>query len=117
MACHFLVLATILYTPLLPSEVVFALRFLLGFTAAGNVLAFAMAADLAPRHMRGAAIGALNTFGFIGITGAQVLPSLLLGPQSEPTVPSYVAVLTVLWAGLVLAGGLIAALREPEPAG
>ena len=116
-AGHFLVLATILYTPLLPAPVVWALRFLLGFFAAGNVLAFAMAADRAPPHLRGAAIGAVNTFGFLGVSAAQILPGVLLGGEAAPDAAHYTAVLSTLLLGLVVGGALVWSLEEVPSGG
>ena len=109
---HFTVLALILYTQLLPPWMVFGLRFGLGFFAAGNVLAFVMAADHAPAHLRGTAIGVVNTFGFLGVTLAQLGPGLLLGSRAAPDVPEYVAVLRLLLVGLVIGGGLLLLVKE-----
>ena len=116
-AAHFAVLAMILYTPLLPAPTVYALRLALGFAAAGNVLAFAMAADHAPTHLRGAAIGAVNMSGFLGVTAAQLGPGLFLSTNEAPSSTSYAAILSVLLVGLAVGTALIAGVRDPRPSG
>lgn len=120
-AGHFLVMATIIYTPLLPMGVILLMRFSLGFFGGMNILAFPVATDAAPPSMRGTALGIINTFGFAGVTLLQTFPGMLLSSEAQPhDTGQYIWALSVYLIALVLAAVCLVFLkekpREPQPA-
>lgn len=109
-------LALILYTPKLPIGLVWALMFGFGFGCGGNILAYAIATENASPRSRGAVMGAVNTFGFAGVTLLQFLPGFLLGEVTQAASSQYAWALSVFTGCLLLALILSLFLRETHPA-
>ncbi|MDG2305685.1 MAG: MFS transporter [Candidatus Binatia bacterium] len=112
----FVFLALILYTPKLPLPLVWTLMFGFGLGSGGNILAFAVATENASQESRGAVMGVVNTFGFLGVTVLQFLPGFWMGDTLPPGAREFAGALTVFPASLVLAFCLSFLIRETHPA-
>jgi len=111
-ACHLGIMATIIFTSVLPLWMVYFLRFALGFFGGMNILAFSLASDAAPGSLRGTALGIVNTFGFIGVTLLQAFPGFLLAGSQVQSSWEYVHALAVYLLALLAAFGVTCFLRE-----
>lgn len=112
----FVFLALILYTPKLPVPLVWTLMFGFGLGSGGNILAFAVATENASPESRGAVMGVVNTFGFLGVTVLQFLPGVWMGDVRPADAMEFAGALTVFPASLILAFALSFLLRETHPA-
>ncbi len=73
-----LCMAAVVYIPNIPYSMMFVLMFMLGFSCAGNIVAYAYGNDLSPKGADGISLGFVNTFLIGGSAVAQPLIGWLL---------------------------------------
>lgn len=71
-------MATVVYVPEIPITMMYVLMFILGFSCAGNVVAYAYGNDISPQGANGISLGFVNTFLIGGSAMAQPLIGWLL---------------------------------------
>lgn len=108
-------LAAILYTPRLPAPLAWLLMFGFGFGCGGNILAYAIATENVSSRSRGAVMGVVNTFGFVGVTILQFIPGFLMGDARPSAAHEFAGALTVFPVCLGIAFLFSLGLRETHP--
>lgn len=110
---HLAIMASIVFTGMLPIGGIYLLRLGLGFFGGMNILAFSLASDAAPESLRGTALGLVNTFGFAGVTLLQTFPGFLLAGQDAHNSQQYAHALVIYLVALAAAAAIVLLLREP----
>lgn len=77
-SCSAVLLAFILYLHHLPIWLLFTIIFLLGFSASGNILAYAIGIDIRPPHAAGVSLGFVNTWLIAGAAISESIVSSIL---------------------------------------
>ncbi len=105
-------MSAVVYIPEIPMPVMYPLMFILGFSCAGNVVAYAYGNDISPEGADGISLGFVNTFLIGGSALAQPVIGWLLEKSSHEaisfTIPEFRYSFTVLVAAKAIA--LIAAV-------
>lgn len=105
-------MAAVVYLPAIPITLMYGLMFVLGFSCAGNVVAYAYGNDISPQGASGISLGFVNTFLIGGSAMAQPLIGWLLEigahGAKEFTLKDFRFSLTVLVAAKAVA--LVAAI-------